>query len=96
MSEAGSDEFTRIENKLVMLAVDSSLESRGAVMWAARSLINPRDEVVIFHAIKALKEIPTASECSSIVPNLTVPFRVWLGLDPFSECSITWVVSWLQ
>ncbi|GAQ88222.1 hypothetical protein KFL_004110010 [Klebsormidium nitens] len=60
MSEAGSDDLFGIESKLVMLAVDSSLESRGAVMWAARSLINAGDEVVIFHAIKTLKEIPTA------------------------------------
>jgi hypothetical protein len=66
MSELGSDRFSldecQFDRKLVMLAVDSSPESRGAVRWAAQSLFGPGDQVLIFHAIKVLKEIPTASE----------------------------------
>ncbi|GAQ84674.1 hypothetical protein KFL_002000100 [Klebsormidium nitens] len=50
------------ECKRVLLAVDESPQSRGAVVWAARSLIRPEDEVLIFHAIKALEEVKTPAK----------------------------------
>jgi hypothetical protein len=47
----------------VMLAVNDSRESAAAVRyWAVEHLIQEDDKVVLFHAVKTPKKIPTASK----------------------------------
>jgi type IV pilus biogenesis protein CpaD/CtpE len=46
----------------VMLAVNDSGESAAAVQWAVENLIHRDDKVVLFHAVKTRKKIPTASK----------------------------------
>lgn len=67
MMDQGNGYADYTQCKQVLLAVDESPESRGAVIWAARSLIRPEDEVLIFHAIKAFEDVQTPGKRNAVV-----------------------------